>query len=158
MKYTLAIDPGTEQSGFVLMDTTGIVVSGIESNERILDIIRRHCISLTSEKPQIAIEMIASYGMAVGKETFETCLWIGRFIQAAKNPDEVKLVYRRDVKLHLCNSARAKDANVRQAIIDLYGGKDKAIGKKSAPGPLYSIKSHAWSALAVGLTAMKRED
>ena len=38
---------------------------------------------------------------------------------------------RQEVKLHLCNSARAKDANIRQALIDRFGGKDKAIGRKT---------------------------
>jgi hypothetical protein len=61
-------------------------------------------------------------------------------------------VYRRDVKLHICGSQRAKDANIRQALIDCYGGKVEAIGKKKAPGPLYGISSHAWSALAVAQT------
>jgi hypothetical protein len=46
---------------------------------------------------------------------------------------------------------RAKDANVRQAILDRFGGKDKAIGKKGCYGPLRSIKSHLWSALAIAL-------
>ena len=46
--------------------------------------------------------------MAVGREVFETCLWIGRFVEAWYEPDAVQLVYRRDVKLHLCGSARGQ--------------------------------------------------
>jgi hypothetical protein len=99
------------------------------------------------------IEMVACYGMPVGKETFETCVWIGRFIEAFNGRTEY--VYRRDVKLTLCNSMRAKDANIRQAILDRFpatgGGRTPQVGTKAKPGPLYGVKSHAWSALAVGL-------
>jgi hypothetical protein len=94
-----------------------------------------------------ACEMIASYGMAVGKEVFETCVWIGRFVEIAYEP--VQLVYRRDVKLHLCHSPRAKDANVRQALIDRLGPQ----GTKKNPGPTYGMKSHLWAALAVAVYA-----
>ena len=34
--------------------------------------------------------------------------------------------------------------------------KDAAIGKKATPGPLYGVKSHAWAALAVAITAEAR--
>ena len=104
-------------------------------------------------KFDLAIEMVASYGMPVGKEVFETVRWTGRFQQAFWKPENVNLVYRKDVKMHLCHSMRAKDPHVWQAILDLYGGKDKAVGNKANPGPLYGVKSHARSALAVALTA-----
>jgi len=94
----------------------------------------------------LAIEMVASYGMPVGREVFETCVWIGRFQQAWRAPEEVRLIYRRDVKLHLCGSMRAKDPHVWQALID-------KLGTKAAPGPLDGVKSHARSALAVAVTA-----
>ncbi|MBQ1764316.1 MAG: hypothetical protein IIZ92_15615 [Aquincola sp.] len=97
----------------------------------------------------LAIEMIASYGMPVGREVFETCVWIGRFVQAWHSPDKVRLVYRRDVKLHLCGSPRAKDPNIRQALIDKLG----PAGTKKDPGPTYGVKSHAWAALGVAVTA-----
>ena len=93
--------------------------------------------------------MIASYGMPVGREVFETCVWIGRFQQAWHDPEAVRLVYRRDVKLHLCGSPKAKDGNIRAALIDKLG----PVGLKSAPGPLYGVKSHAWAALAAAVTA-----
>lgn len=99
----------------------------------------------------LAIEMVASYGMAVGVEVFETCLWIGRFIQASGRPWHQ--VYRKDVKLHLCGFTTAKDANIRQALIDRFGpGKEKAVGYKKTPGPLYGITADLWQALAVGVT------
>jgi hypothetical protein len=51
------------------------------------------------------------------------------------------------VKLHLCNSPRAKDGNVRQALIDRVGPQ----GTKKGQGPTYGIKSHEWAALAVAV-------
>lgn len=150
----LAIDPGPQQSAWLELDAGRPVRFGIDPNEYVLAILSR------SPAERMAVEMIASYGMPVGAEVFETCVWIGRFRQCWADdlcgivrPDS-ELVYRQQVKLHLCGSPRAKDANVRQALIDLYGpGKDAAIGRKATPGPLYGITSHVWAALAVAVTA-----
>jgi len=105
----------------------------------------------------LAIEMIASYGMAVGASTFETCVWIGRFIERFSG--DYKYIYRKDVKINLCNSMKAKDANVRQALLDRFeptgGGKCPQVGTKKQPGPLFGISSHMWSALAVGITYLE---
>jgi hypothetical protein len=144
----LAIDPGTTHSGWVRFIDNAPECSGVVENHEVFDLLRRFACA------PVAIEMIASYGMAVGAEVFETCVWIGRFIQAA-GPDRVRLVYRKDVKLHLCGSPRAKDPNIRQALIDRWGGKAEAVGTVKKPGPLYGIKSHAWAALGVAVTAVE---
>ena len=61
--------------------------------------------------------------------------------------------------MHLCGSAKAKDSNIRQAIIDRYGGDPKrCIGTKKAPGPLYGISADQWAALALALTAAENPD
>ena len=142
----LAIDPGTTKSAFVIWDGSRIHEAGILDNVELLRRIKlgdfKHCDN--------AIEMIASYGMAVGREVFETCVWIGRFVERL---GIVTLVYRKDVKLTICGSPRAKDANVRAALIDRLG----QVGTKNNPGPLYGMKSHLWSALAVAVTAMELE-
>lgn len=139
----IAIDPGTLRSAWVEMDSEIIRDFGYDTNVDLIGILERCPRDVT------VIEMIASYGMAVGAEVFVTCLWIGRFDQATGRQNN--FVYRKDVKLHFCGSMKAKDGNVRQAIIDRYGGKDKAIGKKKSPGPLYGISGDIWQALAVGL-------
>jgi len=148
LSVILAIDPGTHVSGWCLYDGS-VRDCGVTGNDDLLayaQMYGRH------QADRLALEYIESYGMAVGKEVFATCVWVGRFMQAWSHPDEVLLIPRRAVKLHLCNSPRAKDANIRQAILDKFGGKDKAIGRKAAPGPLYAVKSHAWAALGVALT------
>jgi Holliday junction resolvasome RuvABC endonuclease subunit len=150
--YTiLALDPGPTQTGwarlFVDEDKPKVLTSGVMPNEEMLFFLTaRH-------GEQIAIEMIASYGMAVGREVFETCVWIGRFIQACRDPGAVRLVYRKDVKMFLCGSPRAKDSNIRQALLDLLGPQ----GVKANPGPTYGVKSHAWPALAVAVTVAQVE-
>jgi hypothetical protein len=142
----LALDPGTTQTGWCIFDGTSVRRSGVMSNEEMLRWLADHESFL---EYALAIEMIASYGMAVGREVFETVRWIGRFQQAWHDPEAVRFVYRQDVKLHLCKSPRAKDPNVRQALLDLLGPQ----GTKKAPGPLYGVKSHAWAALGVAVTA-----
>jgi hypothetical protein len=157
----LAIDPGSEESAWVVYDDRARMPLnwGKHPNEGVLSVIY----DPPAECRALAIEMVASYGMAVGATVFETCVWAGRFIQLwqmggsewgkAAGGDALR-VYRRDVKLHLCGSMLAKDPNIRQALIDRYGpGKDKAVGFKATPGPLYGMKADCWSALAVAITA-----
>jgi len=139
----LAIDPGTTESGFVLWDGERAVEKGVNDNQDILTIIA------VAPYDLLAIEMIASYGMPVGKETFQTCLWIGRYIQAHGDDDAYTLCYRKDIKMHLCGSMRAKDAHIWQALVDRFG----APGKKGNQGVLYGVKSHERAALAVAVYA-----
>lgn len=144
----LAIDPGPGKSGWVLYGSLAgaaqVLGCGIDPSEHVLDIaaLNTHRYDAT-----VAVEMIASYGMPVGREVFETCVWVGRIQQACKHPDDVRLVYRKDVKMHLCGSPKAKDANIKQALIDRLGPQ----GTKKKPGPTYGIRSHAWAALAVAV-------
>lgn len=150
-KPILAIDPGQTESGVVALMPDGKTVSakGVLHNRDVLRLVQTHS---ALGWCRIAIEMVASYGMPVGKEVFETVRWIGRFQQAAEDPEAVEFVYRLDVKLHLCQNSRAKDANIRQALIDKLGPQ----GTKKNPGPTYGVKSHAWAALAVAVTAFEK--
>lgn len=100
----------------------------------------------------LAIENIAGMGMTVGQTTFDTVRWIGRFQQAWHDPEAVRLIFRREVKTCICGNQQAKDGNIRQALIDRLGEP----GKKAKPGPTYGVSSHAWSALAVAVTALER--
>ena len=98
---------------------------------------------------KLVIEMIASYGMPVGKEVFETCVWIGRFVELAivQNID-IAYIYRKDEKMNICHNMKAKDSNIRQALIDRFG----PVGTKKNPGWFYGFKADIWSAYAVGIT------
>lgn len=145
----IAIDPGPVETGWAVMDGKLVTDSGVINNGDLESSLRN------SMAKALAYEMIASYGMPVGASVFDTCVWIGRFISAF-GPERSFPVFRKDVTMHLCNSTRAKDANVRQAIIDLYegsgGGSIPQIGTKKYPGPLYGVSRHAWPAIGVGLT------
>jgi hypothetical protein len=88
--------------------------------------------------------------MAVGQEIFETVHWAGRFHEAFRGT--VHRTPRCQVKLHLCWDSRAKDTNIRQALLDPFGGRKQAIGTKRDPGPLYAVKGDLWSALAIAVT------
>jgi len=138
-KTILAIDPGTTKSGIIVWRDKVIEAAEIDNQ----DLIQRMRVWDFPMVDVVGIEMIASYGMAVGKEVFETCLWIGRFDEASSYPTQ--LVYRQHVKIHLCGSARAKDANIRQALLDKHG----PTGTKKAPGKLYGVSGHIWAALAI---------
>jgi hypothetical protein len=155
----LAIDPGTTESGWCIYGGGKVTHSGVMHNEKMLAYLERPIFQASDYR--LAIEMIASYGMPVGREVFETCRWIGRFQQAWHSPETVEMVYRKDVKMHLCGTTKAKDPNVRQALLDLFprtgGGKTPQIGTKDKPGPLYGVSSHAWAALGVAITAVQQQ-
>jgi hypothetical protein len=136
----LACDPGPTSSALVWYDSTQRRIADYcdEPNESILQRVKVW-------QGKFVIEKIACMGMAVGAEVFETVFWSGRFCQASFGFDRVT---RAEVKMHLCGSMRAKDSNIRQALIDKLGPQ----GTKKNPGPTYGISKHLWSALAVAVT------
>lgn len=143
----VAIDPGPEQSGWVTIGGAKIEAKVVPNDLALLYV--RHL----SQDFQVVIEMIEPRGKSVGYETFETCVWIGKFeneAQARFLP--VTRIFRRDVKRYHCGSVVATDANVWQSIVDEHGGnRATAIGTKRNPGPLYGVQSHCRQALALGL-------
>ena len=85
-----AIDPGTTESGWVLLDSDDLIVdAGVSTNTDELAM-------LDMMDADLAIEMIASYGMPVGREVFETCIWVGRFIQEYIENGTITLVTRNE--------------------------------------------------------------
>jgi hypothetical protein len=153
MRTYLAIDPGPVESGWCVIDEAHKPhVFGKQPNEEILREVRATAAS------DLAIEMVASYGMAVGREVFETCVWIGRFLEASEDNPWIfrrQLIYRRDVKLHHCGSARAKDANITQALKDrfAYGVSNHGKGTKAEPGWFHGFKADIWQAYALAVYA-----
>lgn len=148
----LGLDPGTTCSGVVWYDPDRRQVVEPQAempNPDVLELLRR-----AHPSTLVVSEWIESFGMAVGAEVFLTCRWIGRFEEArAARGGVFETVTRRAVKLNLCGSMQAKDTNIRQAILDRFGGnRQDAIGTKKDPKALYGVASHAWSALAVVLT------
>ena len=120
MKSIIAIDPGTEQSAILIWGGR-VGFAEILPNADIMGMARGKLIGAVCE---VAIEMIASYGMPVGKSTFETVLVIGRLLEAFERRGfKCTLVYRKEIKLALCGTTKAKDANVSQALRDKYGVK-----------------------------------
>ncbi len=148
---TIGLDPGNVETAWVIVADGLPVEHGKGRNEDVLECVR----SAFDLGAVLACEGIASYGMAVGKEVFDTCRWIGRFEEAWKfRGGNFHLVYRKDVKLFHCETSRANDANIRAALLDRFGpGREIAVGSKRSPGPLFGIKGDEWSALAVALTA-----
>lgn len=156
----LAIDPGNTKTGWCIYDTSNhkIVDKGITDNYGLKLWIKSAIENRLFDC--VALEMIASYGQAVGRDIFETCLYIGQLMQIMDDAfKDCTLVYRRDVKIAICNNGRAKDKNIRQALIDQFspigGGTTPQLGTKKQPGPLYGVTSHIWAALGVGITHAK---
>lgn len=159
-KKILAIDAGTTESGYAIMtepdeDDLELFQFGKIKNEDLLQIIK------TAEYNVMVYEQFQCFGMAVGESTIESITWNGRFIQAALDKGvDVMHVYRKEEKLTLCQSLKAKDANIKQALIDRYAKKDKVRGKgtKKEPDVFFGVSKDAWSAIAVGVTWSELEE
>ena len=154
MGTILAIDPGNTESGYVLVEHDGeeiqkVLDVGKVPNGEIFPVLCR-------EYQHLAIEMVAGMGMPVGQEVFDTCFWIGRFWEFASlygvsHPPQK--IYRREEKLYLCGHSQAKDANIRQALVDRYAPGQPNFGKgtKKNPGFFYGFSADMWQAMAVAV-------
>lgn len=153
----LAIDPGHTESAYTLIgapDRRPLEHAKVPNHQllqRLVELLGMNQVDL------VAIEMIASYGMAVGAEVFETCVWIGRYQQAVHDTTigrvPVQLVKRQPIKLHHCHSSKAKDSNITQALIDRFapGAPNRGKGTKAAPGWFYGFAADVWQAYALGV-------
>lgn len=144
MTCIVAIDPGPKESALVIWNGKHIQTAVKEPNDDI-----RFRLSERYHR-DVVCERVESYGMAVGREVFETCFWTGRFWEASAGG--FLLVPRREVKLHVCGRPQAKDANIRQALIDRFGAK----GTKKDPGLTYQLKADTWQAFALAVTTFDR--
>ena len=148
----LAIDPGNIESAYCVIDTETYkpeYFAKVE-NEYLRAWIENH--DLLFDK--VIIEMVACYGMPVGKEVFDTCVWIGRYIQQSHElGKKYEYIYRKEEKMNLCQTMKAKDSNIRQALIDRFG----IVGTKKNQGWFYGFKADIWSAYAVGVTYIDKE-
>ena len=152
----LAIDPGPVESAYALIDaeTRRPVAVGKVDNHDLRDMLPGLCYEASAS----AVEMVASYGMPVGKEVFETCVWIGRFIEASGC--SLAPIVRLDVKLHHCHSSKASDSNIAQALIDRFesGEPNRGKGTKDAPGWFHGFRADIWQAYALAVLIADRTE
>lgn len=151
----LAIDPGNVNSAYCLMDEEyHVIEADKKSNEEVAKVVKQYG---WDTEVEVVIEMVACYGMPVGKEVFDTCVWIGRFTEMVKyfRPSyEPKYVYRIEEKKNICHAVTASDANIRRALIDRFAKHDLKNGKgtKGNPDFFFGFKADMWAAFAVGVT------
>ena len=156
MGVIFAIDPGNIESGIVFCiyendEITQVLLHEKITNEKLLDVIEEYRTGRANI--EFAIEMVASYGMPVGRDVFQTCVWIGRFTQAI-GAGRVKYIYRKEEKMCLCHSMKANDSTIRQALVDRFtpGERNYGKGTKDHPGFFYGFKADVWAAMAVATT------
>lgn len=142
----MAIDPGNEYSGVVVFNTQNekIYWFGKYENNILNKIIEKNHTKIDC----FVFEMIASYGVA-GKTVFDTCVWIGRFIQNIETLGKHKWfrVVRSKILSHILGKKKkgeiivgpkSKDSRVRLKMLEHFG-EDKTKG----------FAKDAWQALAL---------
>ena len=155
----IAIDPGNAQSGYCVIDRNTLrpLEFGKVDNAELL----RKLASATEQGWRWAvIEMVASYGMSVGRDVFDTTVWIGRFYQVLSDQCPVRMLCRIEEKKHICHDSRANDTAIRRAWIDRFAAHDLKNGKgtKKKPDFFYGFKADVWAAYALGLTAIENRE
>jgi hypothetical protein len=157
----LGIDPSNkEHNGAVLLtiEDGRLVISRkcLVGGEDVVQLLKQELGDSSQSVPlTIFCEDISNMGFAVGSDVFETCFWIGEYRRVAKELDaDFRLVKRNTIKIHHCQSSRAKDPNIRARLIErfgYYGSGKTGLGTKADPGMLYGIKGDMWSALAIAV-------
>lgn len=172
-----AIDPGNKESAYVILNMDGFFdTAGFLHYDPKSLVIEQHDKRSSSsvgtvlttwlndqwetdDLLYVVIERVQAMGMPVGYEVFETCEWIGRYSQMAENNCVTpNYVYRLEEKVTLCNDSKAKDANIRQALIDRFAKHDLKNGKgtKKEPDVFYRFSADQWAAMAVATTFLEQ--
>ncbi len=143
----LVIDPGTTQSAIVAIEDAQSMRPAHfckDGNPIILNMV-----GAVGKGDVVVIEMMTSYGGKVGREVFDTLVWLGRFQQEAiRRGAEVHLINRVKVKAHICHKTTATDSQVRQALLARFG----EVGTKDNQGWFYGFAKDVWQAYALAVT------
>lgn len=153
----LAIDPGNEYSAFCFIDTETykpLYFAKELNQEAMFHMVQ--CLADPQNKiTYVALEMLASYGMSIGRTVLETAVIIGRFYERLSDyVDDISYIYRKDEKMCICGHMQAKDSNIRQALIDRFAKFDMKNGRgtKKNPDWFYGFKADIWAAYSTGVT------
>lgn len=125
----LGIDPGLWESGWATVTRDGglrLLAHGVDSNPSV----RMKVQAFVASRPQapVAIEHMQPRGQPTSKDEMDTLFAAGRM--TADVPRGLLFgLTAGTVRLHMCGMRGAKDANVRQAVIDRWGGDQRAIGR-----------------------------
>jgi hypothetical protein len=149
----LAVDPGSERSGWVLYRGGSVLVAGVSPNLKVRDMVAAGgSEQIGTWCSHFAVEVMRPRGEPFSSQAMDTLIWVGRLMEAwevAAGLDYFVPVVREDSKRFVCGKGGMKDGNVRQGLIERLGGP----GTKKNPGPTFGVTSHAWQALAVAVTA-----
>lgn len=129
MKQNIIIsyDPGNEQTGWVvaLEDNSKLIYKNKDLNTI--------CFQKTKEFTEkynvvkVGCEYPSSYGMMTNQSLLDTCTFcgiLGWYFRERNIPFE--LIFRKSIKMFLCGSVRAKDAEVNSRVRE-YLGEDHTI-------------------------------
>lgn len=164
----VGIDPGSESSAIVvysmsrpgprllaLPEHSGVVeFSAHLENSVVLGVLRKLAREFREGAEALmplGVETSAARGAPLYDQHVRTFRWSGRFLQCWEDYSGVegREVLVELARHHLTGRRAPSDAQIRAAMIDAHGGKDAAVGRKKAPGPLYGVSGHGWDALAV---------
>lgn len=162
----LSIDPGNIETGYAVINANSKepLCFG-KVNNRLLEYKIRDDLFLDPKGyplniDLVVIELVRSYGMAVGQSVFDTCIQIGRFaVLCEQKKYAVDYIPRKEYVTEFCGSSRAKDGNVIQYLIDRFAPDtpNRGKGSKKEPGWFYGFKADVWQAYALGVYMADKE-
>ncbi len=150
----LAIDPGAKASTWLHYDSNPPEVLSFALTEPNSAVLRTLAEWSPVAGTPLVLETMCCMGQRVGRDTFQTAIWIGRFEQVWHGRGGVfHEVERPDIKRKLCHDRRGTPTMVRHALSHYFGHDTprEAKGTVKKPGPLFGVKEHIWSALAVAV-------
>lgn len=164
MMRLLAIDPGTTHSAYAMIrDDYSIISAAKVSNGELLALVKG------GEWDEMAIECMEARHVVngvIGAETYDTCYWIGRYMQAAEDRGKpVHQIYRAQERSRLVPTKKNKlpkhpdyvgagaDSQIRATLIRRFAKHDMKNGKGRAAckDTFYGFAKDMWSAFGIGV-------
>lgn len=149
MRY-IGVDPGPTESGVAVWMDGKLGLHAVMPNGELLSRLRSVALTAMATETKLVVEMVAMAGFA-GATVYQTCVTIGRLEEAwtAMRPLPYRRLFRKTVVAELTGSGKFGDPDVRKALVERIG----TVGTKKAPGPLFGMAKHMWSALALAVVA-----